>query len=183
MKRPSIQTPDPDQPITIDSLLAFHDAEFIRHAYQRILGRNPDPNGFSHYLKLLRAGESKIEIIGRLRYSQEGRQCKVAILGLFPVFAWQRIYRLPVLGRILHIISCLYHLPDMERAQRAFEAFTVRTLRNLHGSLDAMARQPNSPAPEPGMTVTTDEQPLTPTARRVLADLRRAMAKRQPCES
>ena len=65
MKRPPIQTSDPDQPIAIDSLLTFHDAEFIRHAYHRILGRNPDPNGFSHYLKLLRAGESKIEIIGR----------------------------------------------------------------------------------------------------------------------
>lgn len=183
MKRSPIQKPDPDQPIAMDSLLAFHDDEFIRHAYHRILSRNPDPNGFSHYLKILRAGESKIEILGRLRYSREGRQCKAVIPGLLLAFTWQRIYRLPVLGRILHIISCIYHLPDMERAQRALEAFTMRVLKDLHGSLDAIARQPHSPAPELGITVVTDEQPLTPTARRVLADLRRAMAKRQTCES
>lgn len=166
----------------MDSLLAFHDDEFIRHAYHRILARNPDPNGFPHYLKLLRDGESKIEILGRLRYSREGRQCKVKIPGLLPAFVWQRLYRLPLLGRLLHIISCIYHLPDMERAQRAFEAFTMRTLRDLHRSLDAMARQPHSPAPELGMPVATDEPPLTPAARRVLAELRRAIAKKQPCE-
>ena len=37
--------------------------EFIYYCYNWILGRNPDPDGKEHYIKLLNAGVSKHEIL------------------------------------------------------------------------------------------------------------------------
>jgi O-antigen chain-terminating methyltransferase len=205
MNRSPMQTSDLNHPVSIASFLAFHDDEFIHHAYQCVLGRNPDSDGLPHYLTLLRQGESKIEILGRLRYSREGRQLKVKIPGLLLAFGLQRAYRLPLLGRLLHIISCAYHLPDIERAQRSFENFAVRTCRdisakqqNLNSNLITALRQINTVWPDTTnpqfngsaseivrrsenpileMTIDVTDQHLTPNARHVLAELRRAMTR------
>jgi hypothetical protein len=49
------------------------DGSFIFSAYQTILGRDPDPEGFSHYLLHLRRGKSKIQIFAELLQSAEYR--------------------------------------------------------------------------------------------------------------
>lgn len=108
-------------PINLNKALNEHDEQFIETIYQWILGRKPDISGRNHFLNLLRAGESKIEIIGRLRYSREGRTVGTQIQGLPISFILQRIYRLPIIGRLFHIISCIYHLPETERNQRTFD--------------------------------------------------------------
>jgi len=60
----------------------LQDAAFVNAAYWAVLNRAPDADGEQHYLRLLRSGASRAEILGRLRYSPEGNTIGVRIDGL-----------------------------------------------------------------------------------------------------
>src|SRR4030042_3708997 len=86
----------------LKDLLNYHNEEFIRRAYLAVLKREPDPKGAGFYLELLTKGKtSKIDIIGRLRYSEEGKQKKVHIPGLVWFCFIHRIMRVPILGYLV----------------------------------------------------------------------------------
>jgi len=113
---PFDDTPDP--PLTIDGcvnkeqLMQFHGQEFINKAYISILQREPDYQGNAIYLDKLHNGElTKIEILGRLRYSEEGRIKQVKINNLLLPFLLKTFFKIPVLGRGLRIISAIINLP------------------------------------------------------------------------
>jgi len=102
--------------ISLWELLAFQDEEFVRSAYKCVLQREPDPHGLGHYLSLLRTGRlSKIEIMGRLRYSGEGKDKAVQIKGLFIRFAAASFFRVPVIGYIANVIVSFVRLPYLFR--------------------------------------------------------------------
>jgi FkbM family methyltransferase len=67
---------------TLSELLAFHDQQFVRCAYQTLLGRAPDPEGFSYYLNRIRSGFSKVQILAQLRLSPEGKAYEPKLPGL-----------------------------------------------------------------------------------------------------
>jgi O-antigen chain-terminating methyltransferase len=75
--------------ITITDLLIYEDEAFIKNAYKTILKREADSVGYNYYLSMLRTGSlSKTKILGKLRYSPEGKQLKTKIKGLtFKYFA------------------------------------------------------------------------------------------------
>ncbi|HRD32793.1 MAG TPA: methyltransferase domain-containing protein [Rhodocyclaceae bacterium] len=108
-------------PCDLASLLQHHDSQFIVLAYEVLLGRTPDSAGYQHYLAELREGAAKVDLLGRLRYSVEGRKHGCTVPGLWRAWALQRLYRIPLLGRIVRILSLIWHLPDLERSQRAQE--------------------------------------------------------------
>lgn len=96
----------------VTELLNFHDREFIDIAYRAVLNRLPDTGGFNSFLKQLQSGHlSKIEIIGRLRYSPEGRRKNTAISGLLLPFIIQSACKIPVIGYVLRILTGLFNLP------------------------------------------------------------------------
>ncbi len=96
----------------LSDLLAFHGEAFIHGAYTAILGRYPDPAGKASYLERLTLGRiSRVEVLGRLRYSGEGRRQKTPVKGLARAFALQCLYRIPVLGRLIRIASAIFNLP------------------------------------------------------------------------
>jgi hypothetical protein len=67
-----------------DLLVGAEDEEFVWNAYRALLKRDPDDDGFQSHLKALRSGNAgKIDILGRLRYSPEGRRARVRVYGLF----------------------------------------------------------------------------------------------------
>ncbi|NMC12512.1 MAG: DUF4214 domain-containing protein [Chloroflexi bacterium] len=71
------------QPINVTDLLKYDDEEFINHAYRVILKREPDNSGYDYYLYALKNNRlNKVEILGRLRYSKEGRQLRTKVKGL-----------------------------------------------------------------------------------------------------
>lgn len=74
----------PSSPVTttLDELLSLHDETFVRCAYLTVLSRDPDPEGFAYYLKRLRAGTPKLEILAQLRYSREVSGTAVRLPGL-----------------------------------------------------------------------------------------------------
>jgi glycosyltransferase involved in cell wall biosynthesis len=88
---------------TLEELLSYQDEHFVYHAYRHLLGRAPDPEGMLYYLKRVRAGISKTEILVQLRLSTEGKSRQVTIIGLEKEI--QRYYwlKMPILGSLLQL--------------------------------------------------------------------------------
>jgi 2-polyprenyl-3-methyl-5-hydroxy-6-metoxy-1,4-benzoquinol methylase len=108
---------------TIGEFLAFQDEDFVCNAYRGILRREPDPVGFSAYLEAMRQGRrAKVEVLGRMRFSAEGRTAGVPVRGLPLRFALRLVCRVPVLGRMLGIVHYLFRLPDIVRNHEQLEA-------------------------------------------------------------
>lgn len=133
-------TPNPERRYTLDDLLRFHDQDFVINAYLAVLRRLADSDGLQHYLNLLRQGESKVAILGRLRYSPEGRRQGVKIRGLAGRFLLDTLYRTPLLGWVLQTFAVLAHLPGLERNQRRFEAYAVQQWGLLNSRLSESSR-------------------------------------------
>src|SRR5512135_3610155 len=75
----------------LNDFLALHDRDFIDAAYRGLLKREAAPTGVAHFLEGLRNGHiRKIEILGRLRYSTEGRALRVPVRGLAVAYTVQR---------------------------------------------------------------------------------------------
>ncbi len=109
----------------LEDFLKYHDREFVINAYRGILKREPDPEGLEHYLQNLRSGQmSKVEILGRLRFSPEGRRQKVKIKGLLPVLGLRLSYKVPGLGHLSRLLVGLGNLPTIIRNFEKFEAYT-----------------------------------------------------------
>jgi len=104
---------------TIPELSRHHFTTFVDQAFRAILKRPPDAPGFDAHLRSLIAGTSKIEILGDLRYSPEGRLAGVKIRNLLPRYVLSKLYRIPVLGYLLEWLVCVAGLPFVVRHQRA----------------------------------------------------------------
>lgn len=99
------QNMEGDGPVTsVPRLLAAHDREFIRTAYQAVLGRAPDPEGEAYYLARLRAGTHKLAILKQLRRSPEGRAFIPGVAGLDRAIRRHVWATLPILGALLRLL-------------------------------------------------------------------------------
>ena len=125
----------------LGDFLALHDGGFIEAAYRGVLKRNADPQGRQHFLGSLRNGSlSKIEILGRLRYSPEGRRQSVHVKGLLPAFAMQHAHRLPVVGSLVAFATALLHLPRIVRNLRGFEGYQHQRNAELESAIENLAK-------------------------------------------
>ena len=148
--QPAAAGPSPYVPVALDKsrdgdcdvheLLAFDGAMFVRAAYQSVLRREPDPPGFEHYLRELRAGASKAQVLDWLLQSEEGRATGAAI-NLSRFRALDRIYRLPLLGAAIRAAVSLWNVPRTMRRQRAEQLELFRLLVALRDAavIDANA--------------------------------------------
>lgn len=114
----SLNFSSPSLPVSnaykLKDFLHYHDQDFVQIAYTHILGRQPDVEGFEHYLGLLRHAQlTKVEILARLRFSPEGRKKKVRIRGLSWPLGAQLISRVPVIGYLWQFMSGLVRLPKI----------------------------------------------------------------------
>jgi hypothetical protein len=97
--------------------LDFYDEYFVRNAYVVIFQREPDVSGMQSGLQALRLEKrSRIELLGRLRFSNEGNLHGVVIKGLWIRYQLARLQRLPVLGGLVGVVAKLDSLsrPDLE---------------------------------------------------------------------
>ncbi len=107
--------PAPAMMLDIDALGGLDDQAFVEQSYRTILGREADSSGLQYHVARLAAGGSRMELLGTLRYSREGRRVAVAIPGLRTRFLMHRLYRLPLLGRLIRIMTSLAALPVLMR--------------------------------------------------------------------
>jgi len=140
--QPAFQ-PKTDGQYHFNELLCYHDQAFINVAYNTVLRRAPDTDGYLHYLNMLRNGCAKVDILGRLRYSKEGRATGIKISGLAIPFLLQQVYRIPVFGRFVQILSAIWHLPHLERNQRAFENHTILLMEQAQSHFSESCRSLN----------------------------------------
>jgi O-antigen chain-terminating methyltransferase len=122
---------------TLSELLVFSDADFIDVAYRAVLRRPPDEEGFNHYLRLLRAGaNSKLEILGILRFSEEGTAAAVQIDGLDRPYALQKWRRKRFIGPIVAWIHALLRLGTAADRQVQLEARQALEIHEVGRSLN-----------------------------------------------
>jgi len=120
----------------VEEFLRYHDEQFVRNAYRGILRREPDGTGLASFLDPLRHDKiSKIEVLGRIRYSPEGRTARTRIDGLATRFAARSARRIPVVGRVIGILQYIARLPELaeslDRFERAYFQRDPQTRRQL----------------------------------------------------
>lgn len=137
------QNMESDGPVTsVPRLLAPHDREFIRTAYQAVLSRAPDAEGEAYYLARLRAGTHKLAILKQLRRSTEGRAFIPGVAGLDRAIRRHVWATMPVLGALLRMFWGVQGDSATDRALRiiANEVGSIRSeLVTLHGQQLALA--------------------------------------------
>jgi hypothetical protein len=101
---------------SLSELLAFHDRQFVQHAYLVLLKRDADVDGLNARLHMLHTGQtSRVELLFRLRYGPEGKQHGTVVRGLVRAFAIERLCGLPVIGLLPRYLRALAYLPRMQR--------------------------------------------------------------------
>src|SRR2546423_385027 len=107
----------------VGDFLRFHDLTFVRNAYRGVLQREPDDAGFKQCVDALRSGRlNKIDILARLRFSQEGRDRNVKVYGLNRKAQLRKLYRVPVVGYLLELAVAFFRLPALLVEYRRLEA-------------------------------------------------------------
>jgi SAM-dependent methyltransferase len=123
------------QAYTLAELLQFADADFVEMAYRVLLRRPADAEGFRGRLAALRNGSaSKVEILGDIRFSEEGLRRAVHVDGLLLPYKFSKWRRIPVIGRCMTLALSIFRLPRMGRSLQAVEAVAARETQRL-GSL------------------------------------------------
>jgi hypothetical protein len=126
-------------PLSIASIAAHAGPAFVDAAYRAVLKRTPDPDGHARLMSALGAGANKIELLGDLRYSAEGRRHAAPIAGLAPRYALAKLGRIPVVGALVRWCIALASLPHIVRHQRATEASLAVQFGETRDALHALA--------------------------------------------
>lgn len=67
--------------------------EFIRKAYEAVLGRAPDAEGFDRYLQQLERSRSRLKVLADLKLSKEGQALEDRVTGLSIALLWVKAVR------------------------------------------------------------------------------------------
>jgi len=123
----------------VHELLKFHDDKFICNAYLALLGRQADPNGLDIWLHRLRSGMGKVSILGRIRYSKEGRSQAVKVKGLLVRFLSAQVLSIPLLGYLMKLLLGWFLLPLSNRNQAQFQAYVMALESKKESYLNSMS--------------------------------------------
>ncbi len=127
---------------TLRDFLNFHDEDFVRNAYRGVLGREPDAEGARRFLAKLRTGDfAKVEILGRIRFSPEGRAAGVRVSGVVVPFALRTLRRVPVLGHALGIVQYIMRLPNLVRNHERLEAMVFLHQLEMRRGVNAITAE------------------------------------------
>ena len=129
---PATKPPIPSVVSTLDELLACHDQQFVRCAFQTLLGRDPDPEGLGYYLGRLRTGYSKMRILAQLRLSKEGKAHAAKLPGLDSAMQRHQKGQYPLIG-------WLFRLRDGTEGNHP----TERKLRGIENQLFLLSDESN----------------------------------------
>ena len=130
--------PKPDRRYAISDFTRFHDRDFVAAVYVGLLERQADPAGFAHYVQMLRRGHSKTEIIGRLRYSSEGKRVDATVPHLRLRYPLAVASRLPLIGSLLSLVEVIVRANAMKASIRRLEAHMSALAAQQEDELDAV---------------------------------------------
>lgn len=117
---------------TLAEILQYDGEEFVESAYAGILRRTPDPAGATSFIQALQNGTlSKVEVLGMLRWSEEGEQQGVHVDGLLIPWTIQKWKRVRWIGPLIDWAHTLGRLPRLARAQSLSSARGTREIKRL----------------------------------------------------
>ncbi len=126
--------------LLLEDFLKYNGEEFIKHAYSDILKRAPDLEGFNYYLSELKNNNlNKIEILGKIRYSKEGREKKLHIKGLLLRFVINTSYRIPLVGYVLRLSTGILQLPNILKNIEQYHNYTDERIEQANTTLSKKA--------------------------------------------
>lgn len=126
----------------LPELLEASDETFVVTAYRALLRREPDQDGQAHYLGLLRTGGmSKVEVLGAIRWSPEGKARSVHVDGLLAPYLLQKWQRKPLVGPIIGWAQALLRLGTLSRRQQMHDAAAAREAHGLGSTINQLSLQ------------------------------------------
>jgi hypothetical protein len=97
---------------SLDRFLPLHGRAFVAQAYRTLLRREPDAAGLRAFSTALTEGRlSRWQVLGRLRWSREGRSCDASVRGLAVGYALATLYRVPVAGPAAALLARTLGVP------------------------------------------------------------------------
>jgi hypothetical protein len=187
-------TPPEPPALTLEALLKLHDEAFVTSAYKVLLGRPADPGGLENYLRQVRAGAQRSQIIAELARSPEGKLRSADLPGLRDLVAeyrkdapsiWLRVFRrwrstpMETIERQLRVIdNRLYMIEQCAAEQnRQMAALLILLTQGLSGPVGSSSR-PNAS----NVGDVTDSAPRSFLPRNVLqtfSDLKATIAMKE----
>lgn len=162
----------------IDDFLKFHGEEFVRNAYRALLKREPDPSGWTQYLRSLEGGRlNKVDILASLRYSAEGERTQVKVTGLAWPATIRRLERLPIIGYLLQMAIGVARLPRLLQHLRQSESYVLARQERIVEHHNQLQRQMTEALAQ------TSEQMSAQISAQALASTERADNQHQAIES
>ncbi|WP_440224060.1 hypothetical protein ACQQ2N_02310 [Dokdonella sp. MW10] len=126
---------------TIPELCASQYGHFVETAMRALLKRPGDQAGRDLHVARLIAGASKIEILGDIAYSAEGRAVGVKVAGLRPRYLMAKFWKIPLLGYAAEWVFRMIRLPVFARQLRASETYQSAQTHILTSSHENLQRQ------------------------------------------
>lgn len=97
----------------ITDFTKYDNKDFIINSFMGILHRHPEEIEIVNYLNILNSNNDKIKILSNIRFSPEGKNKNVKILGLGRRKFLYSFEKIPFLGNILKVFLLLGFLPKI----------------------------------------------------------------------
>jgi SAM-dependent methyltransferase len=111
----------------LGDFLQFSDTAFVDSVYRSILCRPADASGRGRFLAALRAGHlSKVEVLGLIRFSEEGKRRGIHVDGLLVPYKLHQWRRVRVIGPVLAFAMAVIRLPRLVRHLQTLENTVAR---------------------------------------------------------
>jgi len=138
--QPSVP-PLPIQPMyVLADMLRPSDGEFVDNAFRILLRRPASAEERAHYLAELRGGFGKVEMLGTIRFSDEGMRHAVHVDGLLIPYKLHKWRRIPVLGWFLAMGIAVFRLPGLSAYLQGLEAASAQESQQVGRALNDMAQ-------------------------------------------
>lgn len=125
----------------LSDFLRFDDEDFVDIAYSKLLRRPADPAGREGYVTALRSGVlSKVEILGSIRFSEEGRERAVHVDGLLLPYKLHHLRHRRMIGWFVGMTLAIARLPRLAWRLQGMEASAAREAQQLGRLMDRSAR-------------------------------------------
>lgn len=117
---------------SLSDFLCFDDEDFIDVAYRKLLRRPANDEGSRKYLEALRSGlVSKVEILGLIRSSEEGRMNSVQVNGLLLPYKLHRWRHVRIIGWFIGLAVAVARMPRLVWRLQGIEASAARETQAL----------------------------------------------------
>ncbi len=148
----------PRAAVSISELLSHADEAFIFCAYTTLLRREPDAAGREYYLRRLRSGVDKGEIVAQLSLSKEGKARGVDLPGLAAVLRVHWWRSLPLVGKLLRRTATEHDqaLRQISAHLHMLDARMNMQFENINSTIRSLGATPHDPVSEQAPTPTLE---------------------------